>query len=117
MRRRTSVTLSDARRSTDRPIDLFQDSCSPVPKHLARGSQPDAAIGALHELRAQLVFQLLDLMTKGRLRDVQQQCGLGEMELLRKCAKVAEVPYFHCGSTKISPSFPDKVSCARQTGR
>jgi hypothetical protein len=89
--------LSGARRFTDRPIDLFQDSRSPVPKHLARRSQADAPIGPFHELRAQIVFQLLDLMTKRRLRDIQQQCGFREMELLRKCAKVAEVPYFHAG--------------------
>jgi hypothetical protein len=31
------------------------------------------------------------------LRDIQEQCGFGEMELLRKNAKVAEVPYFHAG--------------------
>jgi hypothetical protein len=68
-------------------IDLLQNARGPSSKYFACHGQPDAPVRPFHEPGAQLLFQFFDLVTKGGLRDIQQQCGFGEMELLRKNAK------------------------------
>ena len=68
---------------------MFEDSRRSLSEDFARGGQAHAPVTSLDELRTQFLLKLPDLMTERGLRDIQQQCGFAEVELLRKHAEVA----------------------------
>jgi hypothetical protein len=77
------------------PHSLIQLFGCPWPglENLTRGGEPYPPVAPLHELHTQLLFQLPDLMTECRLRDVQQQSSLCEVVRLGpKSIAGSEVP-------------------------
>ncbi len=106
----SGFTLSDARCFPGRPVEIFQNARGPRPENLSCGRQADAAVCAFDKLNSQFGFELLDLMAESRLGDIQQKGGFGEMELLRKHAEVAEVPYFHLGQIIAATGPPPNAS-------
>jgi hypothetical protein len=48
-------------------------------------------LGPVKKLYPKFFFQILDLLTQGRLRDVELFCGPPEMELLGHCNEVFEM--------------------------
>ena len=63
-----------------------------------RLGQFHALAGALEELGAEFVLQLLDLPGQGRLGDVQAGRGAAEIELLGQGEEVSQVPQFHASA-------------------
>ncbi|MNI58299.1 hypothetical protein D3C73_1134060 [compost metagenome] len=55
---------------------------------------------ALEQQYPQLVFQLLDLPAQGRLGDVQQLRGAGEVQRLGQHLEIPQVTQFHGTSAK-----------------
>ena len=77
-------------------------ACSGERQYLARiveekfaGFGADPALQALQQLRADFLFQGLDLLTERRLADMRSDCGAREMQLLGNCDKVTQMAQFH----------------------
>lgn len=52
-------------------LELAQRAPGARRKQLARSRQPDAAIAALHQRRAEIMFEVLDLPRHGGRRDIE----------------------------------------------
>ena len=57
--------------------------------------QGDAAMSAVQELDAELLLELADLFTYGRLRHMQPLGGTAEMQLFGNGYEISEVTKFH----------------------
>ena len=67
-----------------------------VQKDPTRGGQLDAASTANHQLSADLVLQVPDLTTEGRLRRVEPPLGShGETPLLGDSDEIPKMPQLH----------------------
>src|SRR4029077_3198677 len=77
-----------------------------VEKGATGGGQFDAVHAAAHQLNADLIFEISDLATRGRLRRRQPLLG-GERQASLLCDRdeIAKVPLLH-SSFHISKAFP-----------
>jgi len=80
-------------------VDLVQGLGAVVQKLVARTGQRHALACAVEQRRADLLFELLDLVRQRRLRDMQPLGRAREVERAGQCDEVAQVPQFHGGAT------------------
>jgi hypothetical protein len=81
---------------SDGRLDLSQRQSCMVEKDPTRGGQLDATSAAEQQLRADLVLQVPDLPTEGRLRCVEPPLGShGEAPLLGDSDEIPKMPQLH----------------------
>jgi flagellar biosynthesis/type III secretory pathway chaperone len=80
------------------PVDLTQNVLRTFEQALARRGQPDAALDAIEQQKAQFLLQTLDLPRQRRLRDAQIVAGFPKILPAGGLNKVAELAQVHVTS-------------------
>src|SRR3546814_7826636 len=98
-RQHAGIAAVGLQRSHFRVLQPRQRGACLVVERAAGRGQRDAAVVALEQLHAELVFQLLQLRGKRRLRDVQPCGGRGEAALFGNGNEIAQLTQFHYSSS------------------
>ncbi len=92
------ATRADSPRVTARLVSALENRMGGLQESRTGGGEFDAPAGPRQQRRAELVFQVCDLLAERRLRDVQSLGRAREAALLCERNEVAEVTQLH-GST------------------
>jgi hypothetical protein len=76
-------------------VTLSEDCARLGSKDLPSDREFNLALGPIKKFRAQLGFQVSDLLTKRRLAQMQSLGGPAKVQCLRHGKEIPEVPKFH----------------------
>jgi len=76
-------------------VTLSEDCTRLDSEDLSSNREFDLALGPIKKLRAQLGFQVSDLLTKRRLAQMQTLGGPAKVQRLRHGKEIPEMPKFH----------------------